>query len=248
MVYILNMQKVYVTIIEDNKEDLDNEINYFNKYGKEKNIDFSISHFSTSKDFFDGYKLDQDIIVLDIDLEKGGNGLEIAKKIREFDSNVLILFVTNLAKYACKGYEVEAVDFLIKPVRYDSFTLRMDKAIKILDRRVQEEYGVSTNEGYRKVPIKSIKYIEVESHDVKFYLDNNTSFLARESLKFYENDLKQYGFSRCNNCYLVNLKFVTSIDKYECRIKDEVLQISHPKRRAFVNDFMNYLMKFDSIK
>ena len=61
-----------------------------------------------------------DIIIFDIDMP-GINGIDTARKLREMDSNVTIIFVTNIAKYAINGYEVDAVDYILKPVSYYDF-------------------------------------------------------------------------------------------------------------------------------
>ena len=75
------------------------------------------------------YKPVYDIIFLDIDMPTM-NGIELAKYIRKMDGEVSIVFVTNMAKYAINGYEVDADDFIVKPVRYGNFKLKLDRVIK----------------------------------------------------------------------------------------------------------------------
>lgn len=58
------------------------------------------------------------------------NGLETAKRLRAVDKNVCLIFITTLAQYAIKGYEVDALDFLIKPVRFDLFSIKLEKQLK----------------------------------------------------------------------------------------------------------------------
>ena len=75
---------------------------------------------------FENYKMIFDIIIFDIDMP-GINGIDTARKLREMDSNVTIIFVTNIAQYAINGYEVDAVDYILKPVSYYDFSMKFHR-------------------------------------------------------------------------------------------------------------------------
>ena len=121
--------KINVAIVEDSKEDLENCLALLEKYGKEKNVSFDIQTFESGDAFLMRFKSQYDFIILDINLS-AMNGIEVARTIRTKDEEVIIMFATNLAKYATKGYEVDAVDFVLKPLTYASFYLRLERVIR----------------------------------------------------------------------------------------------------------------------
>lgn len=71
---------------------------------------------------------------MDINLGES-NGLEISKKIREIDDETIIIFVSNLAQYAVEGYEVEAMDFIVKPMTYYVFSMKFKRALKKIAKK-----------------------------------------------------------------------------------------------------------------
>lgn len=93
----------------------------------------------------------------------------------------------------------------------------------------------------RKIALNSILYIEIYGHVLKFHLPNEI-IESKGTLKDIERQVDSRSFSRCNYCYLVNLRYVDAVEKYECLINGERLQISHPRKKKFVEDLMAYLM------
>lgn len=83
--------------------------------------------------FIEQYRPDYDLIFLDIQMP-GLNGMEAATALRKKDSSVLLVFVTNMAQYAVRGYDVNAAGFILKPVSYYDFLMRMRKCIGICRR------------------------------------------------------------------------------------------------------------------
>lgn len=77
-----------------------------------------------------------------MDIELGTNhlnGMEVSKKLREIDNDVLLIFVTNMAQFAIEGYSVDALDFVVKPILYEPFKMKMEKTFKVL----LQEKGIS---------------------------------------------------------------------------------------------------------
>ncbi len=95
---------------------------YVYKFGKENSIPVETVTFGSGDEILDGYKPEYGVIIFDIDMP-GMNGMDTARKIREMDEKVVILFVTNIAQYAINGYEVEAVEYILKPIGYFDFAL-----------------------------------------------------------------------------------------------------------------------------
>lgn len=122
---------INIAIVEDTREDLNSLKELLIRYGQENNIEFKINEFSDSYTFLDLYTPTYDLIFLDIELGNE-NGIDIARKLRAKDSDVIIIFETNIAKFALNGYEVEAFDYMLKPLNYSALSMRLTKAMTII--------------------------------------------------------------------------------------------------------------------
>lgn len=230
-----------IAAVDDSNEDLDDCVEALVKISKAHNIIFNITKFNSGNAFLDSFKSQYDIIILDINLQLS-NGIDIAHKIRDFDKDVLIFFVTNLAKYATEGYQVNAIDFILKPINYESFKLRFERAITSLLMKKREAITVQINETFKKVYLDEVLYLEVYGHNIIFYLDSG-NFEAYGSLKKYEEKLRKYGFLRCHNNYLVNAKRIDNVEKHTILLDNgKELEISHPRKKSFMNDFKKYIV------
>lgn len=239
----MDSQLIKIAIVEDSPEDSSNCVALLEKYSSEKGLNFDIETFNSGDSFSMHYKSQYDFIILDINLSLS-NGIDIARDIRLKDEEVIIMFATNLAKYATHGYEVDAIDFALKPLSYASFYLKLEKVMKRLSSRDNSFIMVVCKDGMYKLDISSILYIEVISHDIIFHLTNGTEMVTSGTLKKYEEELKSHWFLRCNSCYLVNARKIRRVDKLDIElVNGKMISISHPKRKAFVEAFKNYVMK-----
>ncbi len=229
-----------VAIIEDNQEALDYYLKYINRYQKEEKVKIELFTYENGADLLKDYNKDFHVIFLDIGLPIM-NGLEVANKIREVDESVLIVFVTNLPQYAIEGYKVNALDFLLKPVTYSDFQIEMKKIERNLKLKKKNYLVLNLKGIVHKIPFTSIIYVEIIHHDIVIHTDSN-DYKFRGSLKSIEENLDMQLFSRCNNCYLVNLNYVESIDKNIVILtNNKELLISRNRRKPFLDDFTVFL-------
>ena len=124
--------KIYV--LEDEKAVSDKLCAYIDRYCGERGYAAEVKVFPNAFDLLENYHADADILFMDIQLPLM-SGMDAAKKLRETDKKVLIVFVTNLAQYAVEGYEVNAFDFILKPVEYEGFKMRFERVLKELEHR-----------------------------------------------------------------------------------------------------------------
>ena len=98
--------------------------------------------------------------------------------------------------------------------------------------------------GIHKVDLNSVLYIEVISHDIIFHLTDGEDILTSGTLKKYEEELRSKYFLRCNSCYLVNASKIRNIKQLDVElVNGQTISISHPKRKAFLESFKEYVMK-----
>ena len=110
-----------------------------------------------------------DIVFMDIDMP-GRNGIEASWALRERNQSIVLLFVTNLAQYAIAGYEVDALDYILKPINYFSFKLKIQKALETV-RRVQGTLlTIASDHGQQLVRDSEILYIEVQGRNLIPYV------------------------------------------------------------------------------
>ena len=228
---------IRVAIVEDEKSAAEVLMNHLNLFGKNNDCSFSIVHFDNAIDFLNKYNNSYDIVFMDIDMANM-DGMTAAEKLRKMDSTVILIFVTNLAQYAVKGYEVEALDFIVKPVSYYGLDLKLKRVIKRINDTI--DLKISINDSIIKIKTSDIYYIETNGHKV-IYHTKEGDYTAYGSLKNIETLLINSHFERCNACYLVNLKHVKSDKGYVCVVGNDTLSISHNKRKDFVNKLNNFM-------
>ena len=167
------------------------------------------------------------------------NGLEVAKKLRASDSSVALIFVTFLAKYALRGYEYAALDYVLKPVNYNAFKIKIRRAIQNCNERKTKSVRLPSNKGEIYLPVNEINYIEVFGHDITYHTSKG-EIKAFGTLSLIESLLPAGQFERCNRCYLVNLRNVTRLEKNFVFLGEEKLQISSPRKKEFVNKLHDF--------
>lgn len=228
-----------IAIVEDEKEHQEILANYIGRYGRESGEDFQISYYKDGMDLVDEYVSQYEIILLDIKM-KFMDGMAAAKKIREKDRQVLIIFITNLAEYAIQGYDVAARGFVLKPVTYRAFSLQMEKVCKEINEREDIYVSILLQGGIRNISQKGIYYIESQGHYLNVHLQEETvTFYS--TLKEFEKKLDAKRFCRCNNGVIVNLQHVQKVENTIVYVNSTPLSISRAKKKAFMEALTEYI-------
>lgn len=231
-----------IAIVEDDIEAAATLREYILRYGKEYNQDFNVVHFENAVQF-SAAKRDVDLIFMDIDMP-GINGMEAAGLLRTYDEQTPLIFVTNLAQYAVRGYEVDALDFIVKPVSYYHFSMRMDKALRVMQRNVHSQIKIVMRTGTIAVPYTDLIYVETINHDLVYHLVNpaESETRVRGSLSKLEKELADGPFLRISSGCIVNLDHVRSIQAGALHMSNgETLYASRAKKREVLDTFTDYL-------
>ncbi len=140
-----------------------------------------------------------DVVFLDIEME-GINGIEVAERIRKINEETYIIFVTSHVEYAIKGYEVNALRYLTKPVKQEKV---LEVMRYIIDKKKNSRTISIRCEGESLlIEVSKILYIEAMDKYVKIYTEHD-EYLVRSNLTEFEEKLKDY-FVRIHRCFLVN--------------------------------------------
>lgn len=228
-----------IAIIDDKKEDLLHLTNCLKRYGVETNQNFEICTFQSAVDFFKEYAPVYDFIIFDIDMP-GLNGMEAAKKLRVTDPDVPLMFVTNMPQYALEGYSVAAVDYALKPIAYPDFRIKMQKALRFIERNQEHHIKLNTVNGFVSLNVSDIYFIESQLHYL-IYHTKHGDIKCRSTLNTAEQDLCKYHFARSSASYLVNLKHLQSMNGNDIVVGNVNLRISRGKRSSFLSDFTKYM-------
>lgn len=227
---------IKVAVVEDEKVFSEQLSEYLHRYGADKGQRFRITVYDHAAAFLDAYQGGFDLVFMDIQMP-GINGMDAARLLRERDEKVQIVFVTSLEAYAINGYEVGAVDFIVKPFEYRAFALRLSRVLLRLQK--QKRFIFFTGKGTQvRLNTDDIRYIESEGHRAVYHLADST-ITRRETLSVCEGELPS-NFARCNSWLIVNLDFVQDFDGEDITVEVEKLRVSKPKRAAFRRKLAEY--------
>ena len=232
-------QMIHIAIVEDNPEVREQLIGYVHRYERQYGKMFELTAFADGDEIVSDYRAVYDIILLDIQMRRM-DGMAAAEAIRKVDRDVILIFITNMAQFAIRGYAVDALDYVLKPVPYFAFSRQLQKAVERLRRRQKTFLTVPVEGGLRRVDVATLYYLESEGHYVRLYTEDG-ELLTAGSLKAYEEKLANKPFVRCNSGYLVNLAQVLGVQQNTVQVGPYTLQISRPKKKAFLEALTDYI-------
>ena len=168
-----------------------------------------------------------DLLFLDVEME-GFNGMETARKIREFNENLLIVFVTGYADYVFDGYSVGALDYLMKPVKEDRLAAVLERVREKMYRADEQNFVVRNTEGTYRFSYKDILYFYSEKRKVTLVTASG-EYAFYDKLDAVEERLGE-GFVRIHQRYLVSANAVSRIGKTFVEVGEYTLPVSRSLR------------------
>lgn len=229
----------HIAIVEDEEEFSAQLQEYLKKYEEENDVRFKVSVFWDGAEILEDYQPLYDIILLDIEMPKV-NGMKAAEKIRAQDADVTLMFITNMANYAIRGYEVGALDFVMKPINYYIFSMKMTRVLKRTRKKAQQDILLTLPDGVKKLNIQQIHYVEVQNRVLSYHTDEGV-FSMRGTMQSVEQMLAPYAFAKCNHWYIVNLKHVSEVKKTTVVVAGHELDVSRRNRTAFLKALTEYV-------
>ena len=156
------------------------------------------------------------------------------------DSNVTIIFGTNIAQYAINGYEVDAVDYILKPVSYYDFSMKFHRTVAKAAQKKEHTIKIETAEGTRRLRLPALIYVEVLSHYLYFHTTKR-DYRSRGNISEIEKELEKYNFVRIHRSYIVNLKYVSKVLSKEVTVGEHVLPVSRNYKEKLKDEYLKYI-------
>ena len=228
-----------IAICDDEKKFIDDFIDKIDKlYNR---IDVIVDVFISGEDLLKAYKMSSyDIVFLDIEMPKM-DGLTVARKLRELSEEVYIVFLTGHVEYAIKGYEVNALRYLPKPVNSNDIR-------EIVNYVIEKQHGkkfmwVKNSDGEHRILLSDIIYIEAQDQRIDIVTVNG-HFLVLGKLNDYEEKFKAEDFFRIHRSYLVALSKILSISGSAVTVAGGImLPVGRTKEKKFRQAFMDYISR-----
>lgn len=229
-----------VALVEDNKEDLDVFLSAFSSFCLGEDVKYKLTTFDNGKDFLSNFSSQFDLIFFDIELGEY-NGIEIAKEVRKEDDKVVIVFLTNMAQFAIRGYEVNALDYILKPFNIKIYETKMKRIISTALKNRKANIKIVFNNGKTIINPQDVIYIDVYKHYLTYHTTKG-NIEIRSSMTEAEQLLKDFPFVRANNCYLVNMNYIKGVDKFDLLLTNgEKLLISRHRRKDLLDNLARFL-------
>ena len=225
--------KRLIALVEDTPKDARDIISHVQHFTLDIGVEMEVKWFQTGSEFLAQYHHIYDMVFLDINLA-GVSGMDIAKILRKIDKQVILIFITSLAQYAVEGYEVSALDFMVKPVEYATFKRKMTRALSYCPVSQDDSLMLNLRDGVecRMTPAR-IKYIEIQDHSIVIHTTEG-NLEAYGNLKKLESKLDPKEFVRSHRSYLVNLSFVTAVHGQMIVVGGEEIPLAKLKRNDFI--------------
>ena len=228
-----------IAIVEDEAEAAALLQRYIARWEQETGSACAVDTFTNGVDFISDYRPVYDVVFLDIEMPHM-NGLTAAKKLRALDQDVLLVFVTMMAQYAIRGYEVDAIGYMVKPVEYFSFARQMQKVAGRLRDGRGEQLSIQTATNLVRIFLKDLYYVEADDHFLVYHTVQGERKLFGK-LGAIEEQLAGKGFFRCNKGYLVNLRHVQRLHGNTVTVGGDELLVSRSKVRPLMAALNEYL-------
>ena len=236
-----------VVIVDDEITVIETLKKMLTRYAGEQGIEIAVDYYQSPVNFLTEYTNRYDLVALDIEMPDM-NGMTAARKLREMDNEVSLIFVTNMRQYAINGYEVNATDFIIKPVSYYDFALKLNRILKKMRSKNTEVVSVKVDGVLKYLPMDDIRYLEAGYNHKLLYHTADDTYEGWGTIKKIEPAFLSNNFLRCNNYCLVNPRYVLGVEGNDVRIspsgklqREERVSISRSRKKEFMLLLNKYL-------
>lgn len=203
-------------------------------------IEYQILQFASGEALLSGLnQTDRQIIFLDIEMNKL-DGINTAKKLREEKNPAVIIFVTSHPDFVFQGYEVRALNYIMKPYEPEKIKSVLHTALEDLDLTSEKYYVIEQRNGSIRIPLDSIKYFASDRRIIHV-VTHDATYDFYEQLNHLEEQLSG-AFIRIHNRYLIHLKYLDQIAGNSAIVGGEALPVSRSCRSNLSIAFAKYML------
>lgn len=234
---------IKIAFCDDDMEVLHQMNELLDRYRVERNEDITYAAFQSPFELLTeiekGIRLD--ILFLDV-VMPGQNGMDVAKEIRQYDTNMKIIFLTSSPEFAVESYSVGAYFYQLKPIWEESFFRLMDSVLAECTKTQENSLILRSKEGITRIDLEKLEYCEVIGRTLFFHLGNGKVFESVGSLDDLFLQLKPYGnFLRPHRSFLVNMDYIQNISYRAIKlISLAEIPIPHGKCSEIKNKYLEY--------
>ena len=228
-----------VAIVDDSNTDAEYVQSILEAWAQDRRAGVQAQRFPSAESFLFHYAEDKDWDILLLDIEMGAmDGVSLAKKIRQDNESVQIVFITGFADYISEGYDVSALHYLMKPVKQDKLFAVLDRAIAAI-QKTERVILLPVGGEMLRLPVGQVQYVEAFSHTVAIVTGSDT-IQIKMPISEIEKILGN-GFIRCHRSYLVGLKHIARLSKTEVILdKGKTLPLSRSAAATVHKAFISY--------
>ena len=234
---------IKIAFCDDDMEVLHQMNELLDRYRVERNEDITYAAFQSPFELLTEIEkgIRPDILFLDV-VMPGQNGMDVAKEIRQYDTNMKIIFLTSSPEFAVESYSVGAYFYQLKPIWEESFFRLMDSVLAECEKKKKNSLILRSKDGITRIDLQQLEYCEVLGRKLLFHLENGAVLESAGSLDDLAGQLMQYSnFFRPHRSFLVNMEYIQNISSRSIKmVNDAVIPIPHGKCSEIKNTYMEY--------
>lgn len=210
---------------------------------------YNVEEFDNGESFLDRFESDEsyrenlNIVLLDIQMD-GINGMDVARKIREWNKKLKIIFITAVPDFLADGYEVKAFRYLLKPIGYEDFCIHFGKCLEEITDNKESSIVINdlNTDKIVVVPTESILFIETYGRNLLVHTEKNV-YKIYKTIGSMEEKLDSDTFFRLHRGYIVNISRIESIKGRTAIVAGNEVMISRDKIKELKERVMDYIEK-----
>ena len=234
---------IKIAFCDDDMEVLHQMNELLDRYRVERNEDITYAAFQSPFELLTEIEkgIRPDILFLDV-VMPGQNGMDVAKEIRQYDTNMKIIFLTSSPEFAVESYSVGAYFYQLKPIWEESFFRLMDAVLAESEKKKKNSLILRSKDGITRINLQQLEYCEVLGRKLLFHLENGAVMESAGSLDDLAGQLMQYSnFFRPHRSFLVNMEYIQNISSRSIKmVNDAEIPIPHGKCSEIKNTYMEY--------
>ena len=234
---------IKIAFCDDDMEVLHQMNELLDRYRVERNEDITYAAFQSPFELLTEIEkgIRPDRLFLDV-VMPGQNGMDVAKEIRQYDTNMKIIFLTSSPEFAVESYSVGAYFYQLKPIWEESFFRLMDAVLAECEKKKKNSLILRSKDGITRINLQQLEYCEVLGRKLLFHLENGAVLEGAGSLDDLAGQLMQHSnFFRPHRSFLVNMEYIQNISSRSIKmVNDAEIPIPHGKCSEIKNTYMEY--------